>query len=315
MGDNGADNGGVPACFFFADSVSRTISGFNVCKACEEVTGPGGIKGGQKLFGLWRIYCSTSEARKKLIMKGVTIDKQFVSVIGTNPFIVKDSERPSVKLIIGNIPLSVSNEEIEKGLRQVEGVDIRSKLYEECYRDELGKLSLYKTGRRFVYISAPVDPLPKEFVVGKWRPSLYHFGQKAQGEGGTVSERKNIAQAEPVLSGETAARSVGDTVADSQDVASGGEGSAPSQDLVQTNLSVFLTDRSRSKAKSPRSQLRSHSESITRRHKRSSSRGPNRVPNLKARKKEEGASTSAVDYFDFTNSQIDSPYVSDETGE
>ena len=174
---------GVPACFFFANSVAKTTTGFNVCKACELVTGPGGIDGGQKLFGLWRIYCTSTKARNKLITNGITIDDQFVPIIGVNPKVVKGAnDSPSVKVIIGNIAKSVSNEEIEKALKDIEGVNIRSKMFDEHYRDEGGKLSLFKSGRRFIYIDAPPKPLPTQFQVGKWTPSLYHYGQKAKND-------------------------------------------------------------------------------------------------------------------------------------
>ena len=63
-------------------------------------------------------------------------------------------------------------------MREIEKIEIRSKLYEECYRDNDGKLSLFKSGRRFVYVSTHSKPLPEQFVVWKWNPTLYHYGQK-----------------------------------------------------------------------------------------------------------------------------------------
>ena len=145
----------IPACFFFASSVDRDVTGYQVCKECELVTGSGGIVGAQKLFGLWRIYPSSEKARNTLLIKGVTIGQVFVPIVGTNPKIVQgEHESPTVKLIIGNIGLSVSGDEILKELEKVEGVVIRSKMFEEGYRDENGKLTLFKSGRRFVYVTA-----------------------------------------------------------------------------------------------------------------------------------------------------------------
>lgn len=170
---------GVPACFFFANSIPKNISGFKVCQACEVATGPGGIEGGQRLFGLWRIYCSTTKARNDLLKKGITIDDQYIPLVGVNPKVVKGAnDSPSVKLIIGNIAKSVSNEDIVKSLSELDGVKIRSKMFDEHYRDDHGKLSLFKSGRRFLYIDTPPKPLPTQFQVGKWTPSLYHYGQK-----------------------------------------------------------------------------------------------------------------------------------------
>ena len=51
-------------------------------------------------------------------------------------------------------------------------------MFDEHYRDNEGKLSLFKSGRRFIYIDTPPKPLPTQFKVGKWTPSLYHYGQK-----------------------------------------------------------------------------------------------------------------------------------------
>ena len=178
---------GVPACFFFANAVPKTISGFKVCQACEVATGPGGIDGGQKLFGLWRIYCTSTKARNNLITNGITIDDQFIPIIGVNPKVVNGaSDNPSVKVIIGNIAKSISNEDIEKSLKEIEGVHIRSKMFDEHYRDNEGKLSLFKSGRRFIYIDTPPKPLPTQFKVGKWTPSLYHYVQKPK-----VDKEKN----------------------------------------------------------------------------------------------------------------------------
>ena len=174
------DGNSVPACFFFADVIDRSISGYQVCKAIQQVIGTRGkVTGAQVLNGLYRIYLSSNEARKILIAQGVTIGDTYVSVIEVNPKIVRGAEQsPSVKIIIGNIPLSVSNDEIENGVKNVEGVHLRSRLFFENYRDDEGGLSSFKTGRRFAYIDPPSKPLPHRFQVGMWKATLYHWGQK-----------------------------------------------------------------------------------------------------------------------------------------
>ena len=64
----------VPTCFFFANAIDPSISGYRVCKAIKQVIGDKGeVKGAQILNGLYRCYLSTIEARKFLISKGVTI--------------------------------------------------------------------------------------------------------------------------------------------------------------------------------------------------------------------------------------------------
>lgn len=167
----------VPACFMFRDQVSRGTSGYRLSKACEASTGPDGIDGVQWLNGLVRVYLKSKKARDLLLMKGVTLNKIHIPVIGTNPNIVEGDEE-TVKLIIGQIPLSLANSEIEKALAQLSDVKIKSKMFFEHYRDDDGKLTSYKSGRRFVYIVKPNNPLPKSIQIMKWKASLYHYGQK-----------------------------------------------------------------------------------------------------------------------------------------
>lgn len=169
---------GVPACFIFGDQISKETTGYKLSVACDKSIGPhGGIDGCQFLNGLWRLYPLTEKARQALLTNGITIDRRHIPVIGTNPKIV-DGPGESVKLIIGKIPLSLSNSEIEKALAEMDNVKVRSKLFYEHYRDEDGKLTSYKSGRRFVYIDKPISPLPKSIDIVKWKASLYHFGQK-----------------------------------------------------------------------------------------------------------------------------------------
>ena len=74
--------------FFFVGSIDRSVTGYQICRACEEVTGDGGITGAQRLHGLWRIYPSNIQARNQLLIKGVTIGSVYVPIIGTNPHLV-----------------------------------------------------------------------------------------------------------------------------------------------------------------------------------------------------------------------------------
>ena len=314
---------GVPACFFFANAVPKTISGFKVCQACEVATGPGGIDGGQKLFGLWRIYCTSTKARNNLITNGITIDDQFIPIIGVNPKVVNGaSDNPSVKVIIGNIAKSISNEDIEKSLKEIEGVHIRSKMFDEHYRDNEGKLSLFKSGRRFIYIDTPPKPLPTQFKVGKWTPSLYHYGQKPkadkeknkpdsgndQGETNTCISSEN----EPAATSETntCISSENEPAATSQvevTEAKCDQSSTVANKEKQTNIGNFFTPptaanspsnrKSRPKTRIPSKKGRTCSDSASRK------RGLNVndfqvAPYRKSRCTEK--QPSSIDFYDFT---------------
>ena len=58
------------------------------------------------------------------------------------------------------------------------GVKICSSLIEERDRDPSGKLTRWKTGRRFLYMAVPAKPLPKTLRIGIFTASLYHKEQR-----------------------------------------------------------------------------------------------------------------------------------------
>ena len=98
--------------------------------------------------GRWRIYPLSVAARWQLIIEGISFRGQAVTVLDTNPFLTH-SDGPTTKLIIGNVPISVANSEIEKGLKGLD-VCLSSPFKEETCRDSKGRTTRFKTGRRFV---------------------------------------------------------------------------------------------------------------------------------------------------------------------
>ena len=107
-----------------------------------------------------------------------------------NPFIVRtpegEREAPTTKVIIGNLPISYSNQEIEAKLRQL-GCEFQSKMLMERDRDEKGGLTRWLTGRRFVYIKVPDRPLPEKISIGPATATLYHREQKSSAEFSTCN--------------------------------------------------------------------------------------------------------------------------------
>ena len=172
---NGGTLLGAPACFIF-DSDSNPIDGLKLCIAGERVSGKGTIVGAQKMGKIFRIYPKTNTAREALIIHGIEYNSTHLPVLTNNPFV--DTGKTSVRAIIGNVPLSVSNTEIFDSFSSIEGVKTRSKLFYEGYRNEDKTLTSFKTGRRFIYIDTPKKPLPRFFQVGSWKATLYHYGQK-----------------------------------------------------------------------------------------------------------------------------------------
>lgn len=302
---------GVPACFLFADQVSKDTSGYRLSKACEESTGRDGIEGVQWLNGLVRIYPKSPQARNKLLMKGVTLNKVHIPVIGTNPNIVDGSEE-TVKLIIGKVPLSLANEEIEKALTQLPGVRIKSRLFYEHYRDDQGKLTSYKSGRRFAYVVKPANPLPKSLKIVKWNASLYHFGQKT---GSAPTDSNPAGSSAPndnaLHSSATDRRSVSPPCAPSPQLSPVVPSSAPAsaEDRVnnQPVLDLFfrkptgtglatVTTTPSSRGRSKLRQQRSRSASASR--KRFPSDG-DKFERVGSKARREEAPATSRDYYDF----------------
>ncbi|KAL8625357.1 hypothetical protein ACOMHN_044500 [Nucella lapillus] len=100
----------------------------DICLAGERVAGRGSIFGAQEIRGLWRIYPALSTARNDLLIKGIRIRDTVLQVSGENPFILKDgtgAEKPSTKVWVDHIPLSVADTEIEHALKKI-GYELRS---------------------------------------------------------------------------------------------------------------------------------------------------------------------------------------------
>ena len=158
--------------------------------------------------GLWRIYPRDKGGRQKLVLQGMTGRGVQVTVKDKNPYLVrsldaKEEETPATKVIVGNVPISFSDQ-ILKSVHEL-GCTLRSKLILERDRsklildrdrsklildrdrsklildrdrDEKGKLTHWLTGRRINYVSVPRDPLPKLIQVGPFKASVYHREQK-----------------------------------------------------------------------------------------------------------------------------------------
>ena len=151
-----------------------------LCIAAERVSGRGSVIGAQDIKGLWRIYPATKEARNELLIKGIIVRDVSVTLHETNPFSIRDDgvERPSTKVFIDGIPISVADSEIEHSLVKL-GCELRSAIKHERARDSDGKLTRFITGKRFVFITIPTTPLEKSMLVSVFTASVYHKEQRA----------------------------------------------------------------------------------------------------------------------------------------
>ncbi|KAL8592032.1 hypothetical protein ACOMHN_060525 [Nucella lapillus] len=162
------------------DHKSFTTS--EIYSAVEKTSGFESVKGAQRIGSLWRIYTRTSEARQKVLLQGFAIRGVRVEVKDKNYFLVsspvgQEKEVPATKLTISNVPLSFSDDDILHTIKKL-NINVRSQLIQERDRDNNGKLTRWKTGRRFLYIDVPAEPLPKFVETGPFKATLYHKEQK-----------------------------------------------------------------------------------------------------------------------------------------
>ena len=148
-----------------------------MCRAAETVTGIGEVDGAQCIRGLWRIYCKSQEARlalltEKIHLRGVTLD-----VYDKNPYVKPEGD--STYLMIHDIPLSYDNREIIRWL-ETHGFPPASPVYYQHARDEIGKLTNFKTGSRYVFIKGDVSKLPERASIGLFTAKFWHPNLKKQ---------------------------------------------------------------------------------------------------------------------------------------
>lgn len=162
-------------------SDSDSVSVLEVCLAAERVSGRESVLGAQEIRGLWRIYAATREARNTLLVQGLSLRNVALKVCGENPFSLRDNlgiEKPSTKVFIDNLPLSVADSEIENSLVSL-GCELRSGVKQQRARDKDGKLTRFLTGGRFVFITVPPVPLEKTMTVSIFTAAVYHREQKS----------------------------------------------------------------------------------------------------------------------------------------
>ena len=180
---------GVSTLFVSANALPAVtspdfIGGLEICRAMEKVVGVGNVDGSIRISGLWRLQVKNEKSRTALLTQGITIRGLNITVLSKNPYLVDNQE--SVKLIVGNLPFSISNEEIKQSLIS-NGAKAVSTIKWEHYRElkdpsdpnKLPGLTSFKTGRRFCYIAKPSTPLPANMkVANNFTAYLYYKGQK-----------------------------------------------------------------------------------------------------------------------------------------
>ena len=133
------------------DIGSGSVTPIQVCRAIAEVIGSSKLEGVQKVNNLWRIYTKDRAARLQLCVKQqLAVNGKLVQIYDRNPFVTfhglpMQKKIDNDKLTIKNLPLSVSNEEIEKLLNEKK-VKLVSPVRYGLIRDDSGQATTYKSG-------------------------------------------------------------------------------------------------------------------------------------------------------------------------
>ena len=171
-------------------SETGEVSHIQLCNAVTKVVGRSKLDGVQRIGGLWRIYLTDVASRLELFTtKPLLVEGKHVELYDQNPYVISSSSsssstyRPAPqskdKLTIKNIPLFVSNDEIENMLKD-NGVRLSSSLRYSNIRNDLGQLTSYKNGDRYVYVEPFDPPLPKNQKVVSARAIIKVSGHQHQ---------------------------------------------------------------------------------------------------------------------------------------
>ena len=164
--------------FIKSSDCPKFTSTFDICQACENISGKGSMRGAQLMGENWRCYPMQDVAKAKLLSSGaIDLNGLSVKLYSQNPFgmLNKDREEvPSTRLSIDGIPISYDDNAISRALDEI-GVKSRSKILYEYARDPSSKkLTDWMTGRRFLYIDLPNETLPKTTKMGPFVAKLFY---------------------------------------------------------------------------------------------------------------------------------------------
>jgi ribA/ribD-fused uncharacterized protein len=186
------ENNTVEPVFFKHSDYQSTkeLTVLDVYTAIKRIINPVNLSGAgaQNVRGIWRIYTLTRASRLELLLsKELIINNQRLTLYDANPA-VTGADATTERVQIKDIPLSVSNVEIQTYLLS-KGVELTSPVRNSKLRDENGQLINFLTGDRFVYAKAPIQPvLQRNVEIGGFRARVYHDGQfrncKACGQAG-----------------------------------------------------------------------------------------------------------------------------------
>ena len=170
-------------------NLGEPVYGLEICRALQDVTGEiDAISCVQKCEGLWRITPKHKVARAKILQTGLVIRGHYISVLGKSPHLLNGVE--TIRLNISNIPYEIPDSDIKDALDQL-GVKFGHGIQYEFYKDENKNFTKVKTGRRFVNMAKPSQPLPEMVKIAeKYRAYLNYNRKDATLASGNSSEKE-----------------------------------------------------------------------------------------------------------------------------
>ena len=188
----------TPAAYVVASALQnlgRPVYGLEISRAIQDITGKPPVCV-QKAEGIWRLTTNTKGERALLLQSGITIREHSFSVLDTNPRLIDGKQ--TIRLNIGNVPYDVPDTEIKTAL-EILGIKFGSQLKYEFYKGEDEKPTVIKTGRRFISILPPSEPLPDMIKVADKHRAYLQYNRKSAH--GTTSKVDHTGEQSEDLSG------------------------------------------------------------------------------------------------------------------
>ena len=164
-----------------------TITAINICNAVTRVVGTSKLEAVQKIGNSWRVCLKDMSTRLKFTVKEqIVINGKAVPVYDHNPYHITfkgllsrqnaNHRSNNDKLTVKNLPLSVSNQEIENLLKE-KNVTLVSPIFDGKIRDESGQPTSFKLGDRYMFVQLFDHPLPRQQGICNFKCLPLHHGK------------------------------------------------------------------------------------------------------------------------------------------
>ena len=185
----------VTPVFIKPADIDPSILGEEICRAAEREVGEKGIFALQKAGGLLRLYPQSEAARSRLVLKGFSLRGIRIFPTPTSPkrtFSRDGIVVQSTRLVISNLPISVSDTDILEEIRAA-GYKPLSALSYDCLRDKNKRLTRFCNGNRSIFVVQPAGPLPKTVKVQSKFTAFIYYPEREAVEG-TASSPPSLSQ-------------------------------------------------------------------------------------------------------------------------